>query len=162
MLLFIGEYLDDPVPVMEFQYISCYCLSISIQRNSHSFSNFNTSHVTVYQRWNKRQDVFCFISIHLMLLFITMQADTGGHHAVFQYISCYCLSNGLVFRENLFRYFNTSHVTVYRVGCDMICSCFCHFNTSHVTVYPIHVSGQCKSPCHFNTSHVTVYRALCV
>ena len=96
-----------------FQYISCYCLSSCSSNRDINTSNFNTSHVTVYQR---------------------VQLRSNPVHE-FQYISCYCLSHcqtynnytkhisihlmllfiiSLINRRIIFWYFNTSHVTVYR------------------------------------------------
>ena len=56
--------------IAPFQYISCYCLSLSGLHCHQYHTDFNTSHVTVYrvqrtEAWNR-----VFISIHLMLLFI--------------------------------------------------------------------------------------------
>ena len=98
---------------MIFQYISCYCLSPPYMLSSR----------------------IAFISIHLMLLFITdaiKLVKLGRHfntsHVTvypanslrfsfklsFQYISCYCLSSlGLTQQQQSWN-FNTSHVTVYR------------------------------------------------
>ena len=55
--------------------------------------NFNTSHVTVYP-------VVC--------------CDVATAEIVFQYISCYGLSNKLNFMVKCKYHFNTSHVTVYQ------------------------------------------------
>mgnify|MGYP001779365904 CR=1 FL=1 len=98
------------------------------------------------------------ISIHLMLRFIYM-------------LSCL---------YEIYRNFNTSHVTVYLKNSALKLGTTMYFNTSHVTVYPqsrkwlsrkekisIHLMLRfivgntvivlcCTS--HFNTSHVTVYR----
>ena len=70
MLLFIGSDGVKSNEITVFQYISCYCLSAPDASNASSNVNFNTSHVTVYQR------------------------EEGKHHNKdrFQYISCYCLS----------------------------------------------------------------------
>ena len=56
--------------IILFQYISCYCLSI------------------------RRTDFIAggYISIHLMLLFITVAGKIIEPKIWFQYISCYCLS----------------------------------------------------------------------
>ena len=96
--------------------------------------DFNTSHVTVY-----------LLDFDLALVFPT-----------FQYISCYCLSQGfsgcgwyshisihlmLLFIANVYQnvgattYFNTSHVTVYHLYKFHIPPDHLNFNTSHVTVY---------------------------
>ena len=79
-----------------FQYISCYCLSRYEDKDIIEGKNFNTSHVTVYQRQGSRFVgerhfntshvtvyqkgvllVKCsiIISIHLMLLFITCRGS---------------------------------------------------------------------------------------
>ena len=92
MLLFIGDFVWHRTAAVEFQYISCYCLSISISLKSYQLTlfqyiscyclsdlgimtgqaeaNFNTSHVTVYQRAGDSTVCTSKISIHLMLLFI--------------------------------------------------------------------------------------------
>ena len=97
-----------------FQYISCYCLSQSIQWKRLTSSNFNTSHVTVYREEIANafyvnpefQYISCYclsttikiwlpilgISIHLMLLFIIYNHTKFIVFYWFQYISCYCLS----------------------------------------------------------------------
>ena len=59
---------------------------------NHTEADFNTSHVTVYL-WTV-VDTFT-ISIHLMLLFIYSITHYQTGIAIFQYISCYCLSNEL-------------------------------------------------------------------
>ena len=49
----VTVYLADDAPqypVAEFQYISCYCLSVHGQLTGIVFPYFNTSHVTVYRR----------------------------------------------------------------------------------------------------------------
>ena len=55
-------------------------------------ANFNTSHVTVYQKDWTAKVADSTISIHLMLLFIRVACPSA----------------------NMLSYFNTSHVTVYR------------------------------------------------
>ena len=143
------------------------------------------------------------ISIHLMLLFIFFKSSTSHGESSFQYISCYCLSgrrdervaidiisihlmllfipNGNAFILSRIWYFNTSHVTVYRIILDrgqgvnaisihlmlLFISCtssvtviYFYFNTSHVTVYQNQNSQYRKMNGNFNTSHVTVYHEL--
>ena len=75
-----------------FQYIPCYCLSISkiILKIKHFY--FNTSHVTVYPQCIRNLPHFLFISIHPMLLFITEATRRAIYKYEFQYIPCYCLS----------------------------------------------------------------------
>ena len=97
-----------------FQYISCYGLSWDKSDNSEHFYDFNTSHVTVYQKLmpcgtgtdchfntshvtvyhfsESRSNISNHISIHLMLRFIrTLYCNAPGI-GEFQYISCYGLS----------------------------------------------------------------------
>ena len=98
-----------------------------------------------------------WISIHLMLrfilfhraIFLNMQVFqyiscyglsqprcTGGRDRIqFQYISCYGLSKTLWLWYREKHHFNTSHVTVYRKTSVIDAIRYAHFNTSHVTVY---------------------------
>ena len=72
MLLFISQILHNTGCPVKFQYISCYCLSVSDESELSDVSHFNTSHVTVYhcvRRFCKSRKQ---ISIHLMLLFILL------------------------------------------------------------------------------------------
>ena len=69
MLLFIGSLIERIIEWMEFQYISCYCLST----------------------WSSEFATISTISIHLMLLLIYNIIANEGMSREFQYISCYCL-----------------------------------------------------------------------
>ena len=174
-----------PVPtrfffiLFKFQYISCYCLSLS------SFLLIESP----------------LISIHLMLLFIDVGDLWTQGSSGFQYISCYCLSRRSFLVSSGSWHFNTSHVTVYpwwspnislysHISIHLMLLfilrwlrhlqvVMLHFNTSHVTVY---LSGNCEKNVtifisihlmllfiymwqeilwkyqYFNTSHVTVYQ----
>ena len=73
MLLFIITGIRTTKRVNKFQYISCYCLSFSPARAFVRTSYFNTSHVTVYQCTLHTIPRIEAISIHLMLLFITIE-----------------------------------------------------------------------------------------
>ena len=135
MLLFIGDFVWHRTAAVEFQYISCYCLSI----------------------WIDGRITFLIISIHLMLLFIWMQGLPTAFPVSFQYISCYCLSGWFAHR-NLWRHISI-HLMLLFIPPIMLSksirpvfqyiSCYClsmslsfvtldfaNFNTSHVTVYP--------------------------
>ena len=101
--------------VYEFQYISCYCLSIGIPNVNKWSYNFNTSHVTVYQILVTSDEYALLISIHLMLLFIKQNEKLYDLLERFQYISCYCLSRSSMFAFLFSLHFNTSHVTVYPI-----------------------------------------------
>ena len=102
--------------LFQFQYISCYCLSSTVSPLLVPQFYFNTSHVTVYHKYHFACYSIFYISIHLMLLFIkgitvfgqiniyfNTSHVTVYHVAIFvhtiqqifQYISCYCLSNEL-------------------------------------------------------------------
>ena len=85
----------DRFHASSFQYISCYCLSYLRHVYSHLSLNFNTSHVTVYRYHSTSFFFATFISIHLMLLFIMYSRVDFSQYSIFQYISCYCLSNEL-------------------------------------------------------------------
>ena len=102
--------------MLQFQYISCYGLSLSIAR-----------HIV-------GRNTFQYISCY-GLSDGDMYNDDAVHK--FQYISCY----GLSFFFSLIRFtlvnFNTSHVTVYRNLSPPSQVQPCNFNTSHVTVYPL-------------------------
>ena len=43
-----------PYDIILFQYISCYCLSASLLRIQSEARHFNTSHVTVYHDYRKK------------------------------------------------------------------------------------------------------------
>ena len=111
----------------------CYCQSNSIIYNI--LYCFNTSHITLYRRvgyWNNRM---FHVSIHLMLLFIHLEATLWMTHTGF----------------------NTSHVTLYHARTAKQSAAFAGFNTSHVTLYHIIWIVWTTFPSCFNTSHVTLY-----
>ena len=113
-----------------FQYISCYCLSATSCRSTGSIHNFNTSHVTVYRiAWISTHRAV-WISIHLMLLFISLWR-------------CVSIMN---------KDFNTSHVTVYHLRFWFRFRCLLHFNTSHVTVY--RRTGKGGNHLHYISIHL--------
>ena len=107
---------SNPPPNNSFQYISCYCLSAIQMRRGLLADLFQyiscyclSTCFTTCPRYLLR---FQYISCYCLSLIIIC----GFFNLfVFQYISCYCLS----IPTNLFAYrifyFNTSHVTVYRV-----------------------------------------------
>ena len=103
-------------PVSEFQYISCYCLSIRI-----TIPFYSTK-----------------ISIHLMLLFI-------GCSTSFRLLLHFNTSHVTVYQVEIagkkytWTHFNTSHVTVYQSFRTIMIRLRRHFNTSHVTVYHLTV-----------------------
>ena len=97
--------------------------------------NFNTSHVTVYQ---SKDHPF-------------MQAS------LFQYISCYCLSNSAMILFLSHNYFNTSHVTVYQTVFTEFGQ---HIPFQYISCYCLsrYLLPDLVPHCYFNTSHVTVYQ----
>ena len=97
---------------------------------------------------------------------------------MFQYISCYSLSESRFCMECGSRSFNTSHVTLYRKrNCRNVHRCIVSihlmllfikmitkelekldgFNTSHVTLYQLSGFAATSISICFNTSHVTLY-----
>ena len=75
--------------------------------------NFKTSHVIVYLFSCAVKTLSPLISIHLMLLFITLCVNVLRCQHLFQNISCYCLSKRLRALVTVEAYFKTSHVIVY-------------------------------------------------
>ena len=114
MLLFIRVKKDGGYEVIVFQYISCYSLSAHRTEPQASRSSFNTSHVTLYRISKEDQEWLSRVSIHLMLLFISLEAVKTATTTAFQYISCYSLSTGSGEQIPKHQCFNTSHVTLYR------------------------------------------------
>ena len=99
--------------VGQFQYISCYCLSVSGDANDILALHFNTSHVTVY-RWIEAKFSFDFRNFNTSHVTVYRQPCGDIRCAtIFQYISCYCLSNPNRSKKKKIFDFNTSHVTVY-------------------------------------------------
>ena len=97
------------------------------------------------------------ISIHLMLRFIAWRFSLSIFHVLFQYISCYGLSEVILvaqFDRMLFQYISCYGLSKFdAIGQEWEK----HFNTSHVTVYHNYESAPHIHRLHFNTSHVTVY-----
>ena len=70
-----------------------------------------------------------------MLLFILEHIAEFFHVSLFQYISCYSLSRGVMRLSRLLQCFNTSHVTLYPFADGTDAEITKSFNTSHVTLY---------------------------
>ena len=135
MLLFIGVCGLRTTKEIEFQYISCYCLSVDYI-------------VTLLQMCLFQYiSCYCLSRIQQRSNFETMQ---------FQYISCYCLSMKEVLQILQIWNFNTSHVTVYLSAIG---------KRKQLLIISIHLMllfiltpvAYSKIYHHFNTSHVTVY-----
>ena len=77
---------------LKFQYISCY--SLSIIETLWNVKKFVSIHLMLlFIGYGEQElDTVIFVSIHLMLLFIRVKKDGGYEVIVFQYISCYSLS----------------------------------------------------------------------
>ena len=173
--LFYGEHGEQV-----FQYISCYGLSyipmrdmicrryfntshVTVYQNVHyvleaHFQNFNTSHVTVYPDFSSSSSLPLpnFNTSHVTVYRLMLRSIL--RLTLFQYISCYGLSEKLDKFHDPEDNFNTSHVTVYPKKTAIQKSKMRNFNTSHVTVYPKRHPYKRKKRKNFNTSHVTVYR----
>ena len=114
MLLFIANSARLMLPRRQFQYISCYSLSLQNLKKLHTDSCFNTSHVTLYRNFHGEMyfQEICFNTSHVTL---------------YQLVAARM--------EVLAVSFNTSHVTLYRSFIFHILSPKTRFNTSHVTLY---------------------------
>ena len=114
MLRFIDKTIGIVIRLYEFQYISCYGLSIIRNKEDYEQAHFNTSHVTVYR---------------------CGAASDPGDHGYFNtsHVTVYLPDQSRIVIENA--YFNTSHVTVYQEKRNQVGKINHHFNTSHVTVY---------------------------
>ena len=111
MLLFISALIEGDAQKIRFQYISCYCLSRTNLMVWKMVYDFNTSHVTVYQKQLYKNRNSTDISIHLMLLFILVRVSTLLGTKLFQYISCYCLS--LFYFIQFIFYFLFQYISCY-------------------------------------------------
>ena len=95
MLLFIMPTKVMDFMKLEFQYISCYCLSWMGRGIRGHVNHFNTSHVTVYRETTKEHRTLLshfntsHVTVYPLVLFLLHQL------LQFQYISCYCLSRRL-------------------------------------------------------------------
>ena len=140
MLLFITNAFTFAVICFTFQYISCYCLStflcyfrflqlhfntshVTVYRLNQQdlYSNeeyFNTSHVTVYPNADVPISATAVISIHLMLLFINIGHGVYYGIYLFQYISCYCLSQIKEFSSRLIRIFQ--YISCYCLSSNVL------------------------------------------
>ena len=102
MLRFIRRAAKRRKRGSKFQYISCYGLSCNAIIKRFLGTDFNTSHVTVYQKDKCRRKRRRLISIHLMLRFIDFSTGKVKVLHKFQYISCYGLSlPGLYYKNRL-------------------------------------------------------------
>ena len=91
-----------------------------------------------------------------MLLFIPGRGQIYGKEAMFQYISCYSLSE----RAFIFAVFRDVSIHLMLLFIPAIFTLEEHqasFNTSHVTLYQRNMTSERVTATSFNTSHVTLY-----
>ena len=157
MLLFIRTGLKGKFWIEKFQYISCYSLSWNSWKQKWKREGFNTSHVTLYlfalRLWYLSR--YCFNTSHVTLYHNQSCRDIAAD--VFQYISCYSLSN---LRRTLYSRstcFNTSHVTLYRLSLSYSGGVT---RFQYISCYSLSNIQNHRILRHkrFNTSHVTLYR----
>ena len=141
-------------------------------------ASFNTSHVTLYRNVQNSADSGEIVSIHHMLLFIDSTDTQKFAFLLFQYITCYSLSNTTQGSNITGLCFNTSHVTLYQ---DDEKKFLKMFKFQYITCYSLSIAGEscvhhilefqyitCYSlslyspfvrfsEIGFNTSHVTLY-----
>ena len=142
-----------------FQYISCYSLSSSADREEYLYKFVSIHLMLLFIRicpLNRRIPVW--VSIHLMLLFILQNGLFILDFWVFQYISCYSLSLSVtssgnpnlvsihlmllfiqkrIVREHVQPGFQ--YISCYSLSAALAISVWSYtsFNTSHVTLYPL-------------------------
>ena len=154
---------EPDYPILKFQYISCYSLSLRKRFLFYLCTRFNTSHVTLYRRTDRKLSEQFYVSIHLMLLFIIFMKENSiwkfrfntSHVtlyqefdeddiicALFQYISCYSLSrldSAGRFIEEMFQY-----ISCYSLSGSGEC-CSCNKKVSiHLMLLFIEMSGKCN------------------
>ena len=135
MLLFIDGTLIGHHTITLFQYISCYSLSVKAVQTFPVYTRFNTSHVTLYRFCRSDSNHRNPVSIHLMLLFISISPALLSQHFD---VSIHLMLLFIIFAQincNFLYSFNTSHVTLYQHLEQPSSSARSCFNTSHVTLY---------------------------
>ena len=109
-------------------------------------------------RWNWRKNWKIFVSIHLMLLFILRREykKRGAERFNTSHVTLYL--NEVQNADNLraFQYISCYSLSVQADVTQWYSECF---NTSHVTLYHPSAKSSSQPLKRFNTSHVTLYRA---
>ena len=100
--------------VPEFQYISCSYSSRRITSDGKDKERFQYISCSYSSRSFGVATPKCFISIHLMFLFIKVYKRFEGTKTQFQYISCSYSSKAAEDDLLDIRYFNTSHVLIHQ------------------------------------------------
>ena len=133
MLLFIILKSGEDIILLNFNtsHVTVYQRTNNVKPGYNY--DFNTSHVTVYPRPSLKSDTFFIISIHPMLLFITFVRQYLIARSTFQYIPCYCLSTAGK-RPSIYAGISI-HPMLLFISALLGFQQFYHFNTSHVTVY---------------------------
>ena len=126
--------------------------------NRKSDQCFNTSHVTLYQEEREIREDKEEVSIHLMLLFIGYKIGNYCFFRLFQYISCYSLSQFLHTFEQINWKFQ--YISCYSLSsvCAFIFMLWIEFQ--YISCYSLSwiLSYEGRKVLGFNTSHVTLYR----
>ena len=159
MLLFIHDHTGRVHGRNPFQYISCYSLSgenliwYDVPYWFQYISCYSLSGLGEIQRW------LSYVSIHLMLLFISNEKNFYSMQDMFQYISCYSLSIQAR-RKNGVR-FVSIHLMLLFISIQWQDS----DNRSHVSIHLMLLFIKCGAEIEiaktsFNTSHVTLYQRL--
>ena len=125
----------NQVPVISFQNISCYCLSVPgcnarerITISKHLMLLFINRSNWISNRRRK-------ISKHLMLLFITSMMFGKLANIGFQNISCYCLSTPPCINSTSFHISKHLMLLFIEYTWNLTRFLFDYFKTSHVIVY---------------------------
>ena len=97
-----------------FQNISCYCLSSSPKEPILFKINFKTSHVIVYRIREVETLWILYISKHLMLLFIDINAKSKHWKKISKHLMLLFIFLQIDLKNILCQNFKTSHVIVYQ------------------------------------------------
>ena len=127
MLRFIIQIVDLPTRDGIFQYIPCYGLSETGRTMNGGNKQFQ--YIPCYGL-SSPQETFC------------------QYFFVFQYIPCYGLSTSKVFSQASSKYFNTSHVTVYRIR-FLPCAHVCFISIHPMLRFILLVISQCVNVVEF-------------
>ena len=154
MLLFIAVSSFGTSFPVEFQYISCYCLSLI----SISYTSWLTSfqYISCYclSTSSRAFLISSDISIHLMLLFIVLLVDSlpCPDHISIHLMLLFIVF--LLFRCHLSRWISIHLMLLFIQLLVALVWTSIYFNTSHVTVY------QCKGCRKHNNYYISIHLML--
>ena len=118
-----------------FQYITCYSLSFHPDLQVHGLL-VSIHHMLLFIKFPRLRIYGAnFVSIHHMLLFISFLACASTALILFQYITCYSLSNRT---DNIFPWLgwvSIHHMLLFITQRGLYRAEMLGFNTSHVTLY---------------------------